>query len=84
MDDKLFAEWEAELAAEYEHPDVMVRIPEMDLAEVSTRIKELGEELVEIGELKHIKTPRGLELHQLWVNLKTRQHDLMGEWPDNV
>jgi len=83
MDDEMFAEWEAEIAAEYEDADVMARIPEMEMPEVLDRIRALSVELTELGELKPpLKTPRGLELHQLWVKLKTRQHDIMEAWPD--
>lgn len=82
MEDEMFADWEAQLADEYEDPGVTARIPEMEMPEVLDRIRALGEELNELGEMKTIATARGLELHQLWVKLKTRQHDLMGSWPD--
>ena len=46
------------------------------------RIRKLSKELVDLGELKHITTERGLELHQLWVKLKTRERDIISSLPD--
>lgn len=82
MEDGMFAAWESELAAEYEDPDAVIRIPEMDWKEILDRIRHLSKELVDIGELKQIKTERGLELHQLWVKLKTRERDIIASLPD--
>jgi hypothetical protein len=82
MEDEMFATWETEIAAEYEDPDMIVRIPEMSMKEVLDRIRILSKELVEIGELKQIKTERGLELHQLWVKLKTRERDIVSTLSD--
>ena len=51
----------------------------MDFATVISHIRWIGNELQQLGELKHVKTERGLELQQLWARLKTRERDIVAE-----
>lgn len=77
-EDDMFAAWEQQLAGDFDDIDVTT-IPTMDFATVISHIRWIGNELQQLGELKHVKTERGLELQQLWARLKTRERDIVAE-----
>lgn len=77
-EDDMFAAWEQQLAGDFDDIDVTT-IPTMDFATVISHIRWIGNELQKLGELKHVKTERGLELQQLWARLKTRERDIVAE-----